>query len=114
MILRFVALLMSASSSATPTAPSSATLSIYNTSLVRVTWVNSGAYSTKIYKKVSGGAYSLVTTVASGVTTYDTGFTVANGYTFGVSHLNVDTESTITEATALVPGVPVGGNITEY
>lgn len=118
MIAALVAGLMASSTTTAPNPPTSASLSTYSGSLVEVDWVNAnaGSLQTRVYKKRSGGAWTLLTTVTAGVALYQTGLSSSNGYIFGVSHYNPVTgyETSITTAANLPPNDPTNVTTSLY
>lgn len=108
--------MLMASASVAPPVPTSPNLTAYGASLVQVNWTNGGAFSTRVYRKIGAGAWTLLTTQAVAITSYQTGESTTDGNTYGVAHYNAATgaESAVVTIVGIPPAAPVSVTTSLY
>lgn len=73
---------------------------------VTLGWTNAGAYSTQIWRD-AGGGYALLTTVGSGVTSYnDDSVGMGDDYNYKVRHTNGGIDSAFSSVQSITTAVP--------
>lgn len=97
-----------------PTAPSALGATVAGTTQINLAWTDNSSTETgfRIERRLSGGAWGAVTTVAADVAAYnDTGLTAATAYDYRVYAVNVAGDSTVSNTASATTNANEGGTV---